>query len=87
MIDLGPLERHAEAVVQSYDQPHETVRLAIAVADLAGEVRRLRQQVRSLMGEIDAARRPRPPGELVGALHDRTHPTSGRLLSAKPVAP
>ncbi|MCG5053852.1 MAG: helix-turn-helix domain-containing protein [Myxococcales bacterium] len=34
-----------------------------------------------------AARAPRPPEELVGALQDRIHPTSGRLLAAKPVTP
>lgn len=32
-----------------------------------------------------AARAPRPPEELVGALQDRVHPTSGRLLAAKAV--
>jgi DNA-binding transcriptional regulator YiaG len=32
-----------------------------------------------------AARAPRPPEELVGALQDRIHPTSGRLLAAKPI--
>jgi DNA-binding transcriptional regulator YiaG len=32
-----------------------------------------------------AARAPRPPAELVGALQDRIHPTSGRLLAAKPI--
>jgi DNA-binding transcriptional regulator YiaG len=32
-----------------------------------------------------AARAPRPPEELVDALHDRIHPTSGRLLASKTV--
>lgn len=32
-----------------------------------------------------AARAPRPPEELVGALQGRAHPTSGRLLAARPV--
>jgi transcriptional regulator with XRE-family HTH domain len=32
-----------------------------------------------------AARTPRRPEELVGALQDRIHPSSGRLRSAKPV--
>jgi len=32
-----------------------------------------------------AARAPRPPGELVGALQDRIHPTSERLLAARPI--
>lgn len=35
--------------------------------------------------EARAARAPRPPAELVGALQDRIHPTSGRLLAAKPI--
>jgi hypothetical protein len=30
-------------------------------------------------------RAPRPPEELVDALQDRIHPTSGRLLAMKPV--
>lgn len=36
--------------------------------------------------EARAVRTPRPPEELVGALQDRIHPTSGRLLAAKPIA-
>jgi DNA-binding transcriptional regulator YiaG len=32
-----------------------------------------------------ASRAPRPPEERVGALQDRVHPASGRLLAAKPV--
>jgi DNA-binding transcriptional regulator YiaG len=39
-----------------------------------------------LSQEARAARAPRPPEELVGALQDRIHPTSGRLLAAKPIA-
>ncbi|MCU0692925.1 MAG: hypothetical protein MUF54_16115 [Polyangiaceae bacterium] len=38
-----------------------------------------------LSEEARAARAPRPPEELVGALQDRIHPTSGRLLAAKPI--
>jgi DNA-binding transcriptional regulator YiaG len=38
-----------------------------------------------LSPEAKAARAPRPPEELVGALQDRIHPTSGRLLAAKPI--
>lgn len=38
-----------------------------------------------LSDEARAARAPRPPEELVGALQDRIHPTSGRLLAAKAV--
>jgi DNA-binding transcriptional regulator YiaG len=37
--------------------------------------------------EAQAARAPRLPEELVEALQDRIHPTSGRLLAAKPIAP
>jgi len=33
-----------------------------------------------------ATRSSRPPEELAGALQDRIHPTSGRLLAAKPIA-
>lgn len=50
----------------------------------AGEVRRLPPP--KLSEEARAARAPRPPEELVGALQDRIHPTSGRLLAAKPIA-
>jgi len=39
-----------------------------------------------LSEEARAARAPRAPEELVGALQDRIHPTSGRLLAAKPIA-
>jgi len=35
--------------------------------------------------ELARSRMPRPPEELVGALQDRIHPTSGRLISAKPI--
>jgi DNA-binding NarL/FixJ family response regulator len=38
-----------------------------------------------LSEEARAARAPRPPEELVGALQDRIHPTSGRLRAAKSV--
>lgn len=38
-----------------------------------------------LSPDAQAARAPRPPEELVGALQDRIHPASGRLLAAKPV--
>ena len=39
-----------------------------------------------LSEEARAARAPRPPDELVGALQDRIHPTSGRLRAAKAIA-
>jgi DNA-binding transcriptional regulator YiaG len=35
--------------------------------------------------EARAVRAPRPPEELAGALQDRIHPTSGRLLAARPI--
>lgn len=35
--------------------------------------------------EARAVRNPRSPEELVGALQDRIHPTSGRILAAKPI--
>ncbi len=38
-----------------------------------------------LSAEARAARAPRPPEELVDALQDRIHPTSGRLIDAKPI--
>ena len=38
-----------------------------------------------LSEQARAARAPRPPEELVGALQDRIHPTSGRLLAAKAI--
>lgn len=49
-----------------------------------GEERRVSST--KLSKEARAARAPRPPEELVGALQDRIHPTSGRLLAAKPIA-
>lgn len=49
-----------------------------------GEERRVSPP--KLSEEARAARVPRPPEELVGALQDRISPTSGRLLAAKPIA-
>jgi DNA-binding transcriptional regulator YiaG len=48
-----------------------------------GEARRV--QTPKLPVQAMAARAPRPPEELVGALQDRIHPASGRLLAAKAV--
>lgn len=48
-----------------------------------GEARRLSPQ--RISDEARTARAPRPPEELVGALQNRIHPTSGRLLSAKTI--
>ena len=44
-----------------------------------------RAHVQKISAEAMAARAPRPPEELVGALQDRVHPASGRLLAAKTV--
>ena len=49
-----------------------------------GEARRVSPPMHA--EEARAARAPRPPEELVGALQDRIHPTSGRLLAARPIA-
>ena len=38
-----------------------------------------------LSDEARAARTPRPPEHIVGALHDRIHPKSGRLRDAKAI--
>lgn len=53
---------------------------AVAARLGAGKGRRV---VHASPSAAEMARRaPRPPGELVGALQDRIHPASGRLLSA-----
>jgi hypothetical protein len=52
--------------------------------EAAAEIERLRARVKVL--ERDD-RLPRPPEELVGALNDRIHPTSGRLIHSSPIAP
>lgn len=71
-------------------------RLREELSDLASRIIGLNQRAweeegRSAMprpsAETRAARAPRPPGELVGALQDRLNPASGRLLAAKPVRP
>lgn len=49
-----------------------------------GESHRVRPPV--LSAAAMAARAPRPPEELVGALQDRVHPASGRLLASKRIA-
>ena len=51
--------------------------------EVAAPTSRIRARVRSVVD----ARKPRAPGDLVEALHTSTHPTSGRLLSVKPVRP
>jgi DNA-binding transcriptional regulator YiaG len=48
-----------------------------------GETRRV--QAPKLSAEAMPDRAPRPPEDLVGALQDRVHPASGRLLGAKAV--
>jgi transcriptional regulator with XRE-family HTH domain len=49
-----------------------------------GETRRVSPP--KLSDQARATRAPRPPEEMVGALQDRIHPTSGRLFGAKPIA-
>jgi DNA-binding transcriptional regulator YiaG len=56
------------------------------VLALLGPVTTRRPAPRKLSNGARAARAARPPEELVGALQDRIHPTSGRLISAKPIA-
>ena len=56
------------------------------VLSLRGPGEAHRATPRPLSEEARAARAPRPPEELVDALQDRIHPTSGRLRSAKKLA-
>ena len=56
------------------------------VLALLGQGERRRAALPKLSAEVRAARAPRPPEELVGALQDRIHPTSGRLRAAKVIA-
>jgi hypothetical protein len=49
------------------------------------EIDRPRLVLGELSPEAKAARLPLRPEELIDALHDRVHPTSGRLLAAKPI--
>jgi DNA-binding transcriptional regulator YiaG len=49
----------------------------------SGEARRVVPA--KLSAAAEAARAPRPPDELLGALQDRVHPASGRLLGSKPM--
>ncbi len=49
----------------------------------AGELRRARPP--KLSEKVRGARVPLPPEDLVGAHQDRIHPTSGRLLAARPI--
>lgn len=56
------------------------------VLSLLGTGGRRRASPPRLSDEARAARAPRPPEELVDALHDRIHPASGRLLSSKAIS-
>jgi hypothetical protein len=56
--------------------------MSVLEKNLREENERLRARVKVL--ERDD-RLPRPPEELVGALNDRIHPASGRLLNATPI--
>ena len=55
------------------------------VARMLGPTTAERGSAPKITNEARAARAPRPPAELVGALQDRVHPTSGRLLKSKPL--
>jgi DNA-binding transcriptional regulator YiaG len=55
------------------------------VVSLLSSEQRRRARAPKVSAEVLAARAPRPPDELVGALHDRVHPDSGRLLPMKAV--
>jgi hypothetical protein len=83
------------ALAKSYSifqkRPYRTVLLEMLTAyegfvSLLGPGEARRVAPPKLSEEARAARAPRPPEELVGALQDRIHPTSGRLLAAKPIA-
>ncbi len=56
-----------------------------AVVTLLGPAETLRVRQPKPSAAAIAARAPRPPEELVGALQDRIHPSSGRLLGTKPL--
>jgi len=60
--------------------------MAVAMTEMSlrDEIVRLRARVEELER---ADRSPRPPDELIGALHDRIHPISGRLIHSSPIAP
>lgn len=55
------------------------------VVTLLGPGGARRVKAPKLSAEAMAARAPRPPEELVGALQDRVHASSGRLLAARAV--
>lgn len=61
-------------------RPAAAVREAIVALEALADIERPK-----LSKEARAARAPRPPGELVGALQDRIHPPSGGLVVARPV--
>jgi hypothetical protein len=57
-------------------------KLSREVCELHSDNQRLRARIEVLERDV---RLPRPPEELVGALNDRIHPASGRLLNATPI--
>jgi len=61
---------------------------ARSLVEAQTEFARIRAAIvgKKLSEEARAARAPRPREELVGALQDRIHPTSGRFLAARPIA-
>jgi len=56
------------------------------VVTILGESGAQRVQQPRLASHAVAARSPQPPEELVGALQDRIHPASGRLLASKAIS-
>jgi predicted RNase H-like nuclease (RuvC/YqgF family) len=73
-----------------YDSPSIQVEAAEEIKKLRAEVERLRADIENLCAENKRLRanpeRPyHKPEELVGALQDRIHPTSGRLIDAHPL--
>jgi hypothetical protein len=71
----------------------EAERVVIAYATTAAHRTRVAFALRAayargMQAERERAKRcPPPPETLVDALHDRIHPTSGRLLDARPIQP
>lgn len=67
--------REASGPVQGLDLEHITQRVEFEAEDMLSRLHNKERERRA----------PRPPEELIGALQDRIHPASGRLLAAKSV--
>lgn len=90
-IDRGAVSENRSALLGAREDGSIPFDLLVAgdyerVVALLGPGQARRVSPPMLSEEARAARAPRPPEELVGALQDRVHPTSGRLLAAKPIA-